>query len=273
MSRVLLIDADILAYKATSANQKKYDWGDGVVSTSADFTTAKRTARDTINALMDDLKADEMIVCLSDDVNNFRKEIYPAYKTNRKGTERPQYLYDLKEWLADKYPTRITANLEADDVMGILATEPSVDERIMVSEDKDMMTVPGLLFRPNQPQLGVFRVSPLEATRFLFWQTIVGDQTDGYPGAKGVGKASPFALDVLEAEDEIEAWDEVLMAYQSAGLTEKDAVQQCNLARILKHGDMAGNRVIPWVPPYDPERGNYCPLSEEEAVSGLFSSL
>jgi hypothetical protein len=31
-----------------------------------------------------------------------------------------------------------------------------------------------------------------------------------------------------------------------AGLTEADAVVQVNLARILKHSDIDGNRVIPW---------------------------
>jgi hypothetical protein len=46
------------------------------------------------------------------------------------------------------------------------------------------------------------------------------------------------------------------MAYAKAGLTERDAVIQVNLARILKHGEYAGNRVIPWVPPYDPESAN-----------------
>lgn len=256
MSRTLLIDADILAYKASSVNQKKYDWGDGMVSTSSDLSAAKRQARDILDDLMDTLKASELVICLSDELSNFRKEIYPAYKTNRSGNERPVHLYDIKDWLGAKYPTQIRPNLEADDVMGILATEPHAGERIIVSEDKDMRTVPALIFNPNHSKLGVIEVAPLDAVRFLFWQTIVGDATDGYPGAKGVGKASPFATDVLEAESEEDAWDEVLMAYNSVGLTEKDAVIQCNLARILKHGDMAGNRIIPWVPPYVPEMVN-----------------
>ncbi len=254
--RHLLIDADILAYRHSSATEKRYDWGEGVETVATDFTAAKQGAKDAVDELMAELEADTLTICLSDEVANFRKVLFPAYKSHRAKTKRPEVLYDLKDWLAQTYPSVIMPHLEADDVMGIMATQPSTEDRIMVSDDKDMMTVPALLYRPNQPQIGVFRPTPLEATRFLFWQAIVGDQTDGYPGAKGVGKASEYAIDVLEAEDEIEAWDEVLMAYAKAGLTERDAVIQVNLARILKHGEYAGNRVIPWVPPYDPESAN-----------------
>ena len=34
-------------------------------------------------------------------------------------------------------------SLEADDVLGILATEPSNEERIIVSIDKDLYQIPG----------------------------------------------------------------------------------------------------------------------------------
>jgi DNA polymerase-1 len=92
-------------------------------------------------------------------------------------------------------------------------------------------------------------ITPLEAIRFHFWQTIVGDPTDGFIGARGVGKQSPFAQDVLEAESEEEAWSHVLDAYASVGQTEETAVRQARLARILQHGDWDGRSPRLWLPP------------------------
>lgn len=222
---------------------------------AAHFDDAKLAAEAELDRLIDHLKPDELIICLSDDFSSFRKDrVDKSYKELRGGSERPVHLYDIKDWLRSEYVTEERQALEADDVMGILATDPSrTDERIIVSMDKDMMTVPGRLYRP-QLQTGkkpvILDIAPLEAIRFHFWQTIVGDPTDGYPGARGVGKLSPYAQDVLEAEDELEAWEEVLMAFASVGLTEEDAVRQARLARILQFGDYNGRSPILWLPPY-----------------------
>lgn len=274
MTRTLLIDADIIAYQSTAVTQKTYDWGDGVVSKSADFDAAKEAARDTVDYYMETLKAHSLIICLSDDFQNFRKGLYPEYKNNRKGMERPEHLYDLKDWLASEYPTQTRPTLEADDVMGILSTEPHKGDRIIVSDDKDMQTVPGLLVRPCK-DMKVRRITPEFAERFMLYQALIGDQTDGYPGCPGVGpKGADAILDeghahrkyvkVLKSgprkgQEEVSwklepdelglsTWARIKLAYHRYGLTEKDAIVQVNLARILKHMDMDGDRIIPWTP-------------------------
>lgn len=258
MTRTLLIDADILAYVSSAKTQRSYKWDGETTSVAADFDQAKLAAEAELDHLIDRLQPDELIICLSDDFSSFRKDrIDPTYKSTRVGSDRPLHLYDMKDWMRSEYIVEERTALEADDVMGIIATDPNrTDERIIVSADKDMMTIPGKLYRP-QNQTGekpqVLEITPLEAMRFHFWQTIVGDATDGYPGAPRVGKASPFAVDVLEAEDEIEAWDEVLMAFASVGLTEEDAVRQARLARILQFPDYVGRSPRLWLPPYLPE--------------------
>jgi len=256
LSRTLLIDADILAYKASAANERRYKWpGTDGTSVAAELDKAQETAEETLDALIDRLKADNVIICLSDDFRSFRKELVdPTYKSARLATERPQHLYDMKDWLRSQYDTEQWPLLEADDVMGIIATDPSrTDERIIVSADKDMMTVPGKLYRPQvqggSPRPRIFDITPLEAIRFHFWQTITGDTTDGFPGVKGLGKESIYAEAVLEAETEEEAWDYVLMAYGSKGLDEPAAVQQARLARILQHPDYPQGRISLWLPP------------------------
>ena len=272
MSRTLLIDADIIAYQASASNERKYDWGDDVVSKVSDFEAAKKAAEETIDHLAETLKATDLIICLSDDLQNFREGVWSKYKQNRVATERPEHLYDIKEWMHSEYKTATRPTLEADDVMGILSTEPHKGERIIVSADKDMQTVPGLLFNPNK-DTKVRRITPAFAERFMLWQALTGDQTDGYPGCPGIGpKAADMLLDELlwfvrhereitrgkrAGETEVKwkveetnepVWARIVSAYIKAGLTEDDAITQVNLARILKHCDMDGDKVIPWEP-------------------------
>lgn len=265
MTRTLLVDADLLAYVASAATQRSYafDGPDAPPAVSADFDEATAAAEQQIQKLIDRLQPDEVAICLSDDFRNWRKErIDPAYKGHRTA-ERPIQLYPIKDWLRANYIVEERPTLEADDVMGILATDPSrTDERIIVSADKDMMTVPGLLYRPQLDKGSktppILRISPLEAIRFHFWQAIVGDQTDGYPGAPGVGPKSPFAEDVMEAGCEEEAWWEVLMAFHKAGLDEDAAVKQARLARILQFEDYDGRRPLLWNPPFSEDFDGDC---------------
>lgn len=278
MTRTLLIDADIVAYQCSASNEQRIDWGDGVVSQTADFAAAKRAARDTIDHLVEKLDADAVIVCLSDDYQNFRKDYYPEYKRSRKDSVRPEHLYDLKEWLGQKYPTQLRPRMEADDVMGILSTEPHTGDRIIVSADKDMQTIPGLLYNPNKPELKIRLITPEQAERFMLWQAICGDTVDGYPGCPGSGPAAAETLLAGQGWEsyshefrsgprkgteetrwrvkEMPRWAAIVSAYEKAGLKEADAVIQVNCARILKHLDVDGTRIIRWAPSMLTEGGN-----------------
>lgn len=256
MERIMLLDADIVAFQATSANERRYDWGDGDNLAVDEDKTYERVEQ-IVKEHADKVKADKVVICLTDPESNFRNDIFPLYKHRRKDSVRPELLRAIKEYLAKEYPSYIRPGLEADDVMGILATHPTLlpGEKIMVSEDKDMRTIPGKIHNPNRPKVqdkrgtGIIDVSPLDANRFLCWQTIVGDPTDDYPGCPGLGKTSVYAEEVLSASAE-ELWDIVLDAYASKGLTEEDALVQARCARILRWYDFDydNKRVIPWTP-------------------------
>lgn len=275
MRTVLLIDADIVAYTVAASHEDRTDWGEGVVTVETDFEAAKQSVNEIVRDYMQTLEADAVIMCLSDDVNNFRKRVDPTYKTNRSGKPRPELLYSVKDWMTQEFPYDRRPWLEADDVMGILATEPHDEIRIIVSEDKDMQTVPAPLYRPHKAILGVTTPTPEEAERFMFWQAICGDTVDGYAGAPGVGpKKADMILDdnyafferhreivrgarkgevetkwVFEADTTgMSTWQRVVTAFERSGLTETDAIKQVNLARILKHSDYVDRQVIPWRP-------------------------
>lgn len=280
----LLIDADLMAYRAASGTQRTHDWGDGVISVQTDIEAAKRQLRDQIDKWMDELEADAFTICLSDDFRSFRKEdVDPTYKDLRSTVERPEVLYPLKDWLFERFPSERRNRLEADDVMGIRSTEPGTGEsRIIVSQDKDMKTIPGLLYRPFTTRVlpsgrevaapEMLDVTPEDADRFHLWQTITGDAVDGYPGAPGLG---PKAADAILADNTgwesyqhefsrgprkgtsetrwkpkvfDTTWEAIVSAFQKVGGTGADALRQARLARILRWGDQRDFRPILWNP-------------------------
>lgn len=270
--RTLLIDADIIAYQAAATNQTTHDWGDGNVSVTTDMAAAKDMVRQQIDRWVDELGASAFVLCLSDDLKNFRKGVDPTYKASRSKTERPELLYKLKDWMASSFPFDRRRTLEADDVLGILATEPHQGTRIIVSADKDLQTIPGLLYRPLGENPQVREITEAEADFYHLFQTLTGDATDNYPGCPGVGPVKAEAAlrsltGVLPVHREITRgarkgeivteyepaemdtpWDVVVSLFIKAGLTAQDALVQARLARILRASDYDGKRPILWTP-------------------------
>lgn len=267
MKRTLLIDADIVAFKFASAHEEVYyfDGKDKPPATSSDFGAACDAARDYIAMLADKLAASDVVVCLTDPVESFRKNLWPGYKAGRTA-RRPEHLQAVKDWFKTVYQTYERPGLEADDCMGILSTHPTLikGEKVIVSEDKDMQTIPGLLCNPrvdidSRKNLVVRKIGKLKADRFHLWQTIVGDATDGYPGAPGIGPKSEFAEAVLAAKSVEEGWRHVMAAYEKAAAKGKlgdetpadAALRNSRMARILRAGDWDFKQKRPklWMPP------------------------
>jgi DNA polymerase-1 len=167
----------------------------------------------------------------------------------------------------------VRPRLEGDDILGILATWQKVrGEKVIVSIDKDMKTIPGLYCRDLDA--GIVEVSEEEADNWHLIQTLAGDQTDGYPGCPGIGmdraaKAilEPTILVPYEHEltrgprkGEIEIryreeptddkWQAVVTRYAAAGLSEEVALMNARVARILRASDydFKNKRPILWTP-------------------------
>ena len=173
----------------------------------------------------------DYVCCLSDHGNNFRKVVDPTYKSNRKGTRKPVGYVALCDWVEENFRTFRRPTLEADDCMGILATKPeNVGQCIIVSDDKDMKTIPGKLYRPTSDER--LDISEADADRFFYTQVLVGDPTDGYKGIPGIGPKE--SRKILGTRPH---WGAVQQAYIKAGMTRDDAIQQASLARILHWED------------------------------------
>lgn len=264
MQTTLLIDADIVAFQFASTHQENHDWGDGVVTkTVADM----EDVIPKIDAKLADWKArwkaDELIVCLScPHEENFRMGVLPSYKDSRDYDNRPVLLTPIKEYLASAYRTFARPTLEADDVMGILSTHPTLvpGRKVIVSEDKDMKTIPGWLWNPAK-DAKPWKVSEQEADYWHLYQTLIGDATDHYAGCPGVGpdKAATTLTEVLKRvpvhreitkgkrKGEIETkyvmepadslWEGVVSWFVSKGFSEEDALVQARVARICRASD------------------------------------
>jgi DNA polymerase-1 len=249
----LLIDADPYAYKYANRNQTNVDWdGDGESAISTDIETAKVELKEDLDTLVKTLKADHIVVCLTDYENtNFRKAIFPGYKSKR--GVKPLLLPELRTFLAENWKSYIRPTLEADDVLGILATHPTLikGQKVIVSIDKDMKTVPGFLYNPDHEKKGIQEVGARGAYHYFMTQVITGDQTDNYPGCPGAGpKAAEHAL-TEDVSTRLQMWQAVVGVYEAKGLTEEDAIVQARCARILQSSDYDYKRrkMILWMPP------------------------
>lgn len=236
----LLIDGDICLYTASVATEFTCNWGDDNWVLSANLAQSKDIASIFIKGLEDDLQATQTIICLSGK-HNFRKDLYPDYKANRKETRKPIIYNELKAWITDQYDVRIEENLEADDLLGILAT--SLEDTIVVSADKDLQCVPGRLYRKGE----LLTITLEEANRFHMLQTLTGDPTDGYPGCKGVGPVG--ATKALQGAPEGH-WGAVVALYEKQGLTEDDALLNARMAYMLRahNYDFKTKEITHWTP-------------------------
>ena len=250
----LLIDADIFAYKIASACQENTIFGDGEVHRTVNIEEMKREWVSVIERLETTLKADTKIFAFSGDTkNNFRKKFLPTYKENRKTIEKPLGLKVLRDWIKETYPDKYKCvdDLEGDDIIGIFATNPNVDtsDFIIVSTDKDFMTIPNVTF--YDPDKNLTQSSdPTVAYRFFLEQVLAGDRVDNYTGIPGIGpKKAANILDkaYLNGGD---LWKTTVEAYENAGLTEEDALIQARCARILHYSDydFTKKEVILWQP-------------------------
>ena len=246
MTRTLLLDGDIFAYKFATLAEKPIDWGGGLWTLHAVEGDAQGKMDNSIDSIMTKLKADVVKVALTDTVN-FRKDILPTYKMTRADTRKPMLLPYLRDYLTENYETWIRPGLEGDDILGILATRKGEDERIIVSIDKDFKTIPGKLFNNNRPEEGIVEVTVEDADFYHMLQTLTGDTTDGYKGCPGVGEVK--GTKILK-DSNGDYWPAVVAAYAKAGLTEQDALVQARCARILRASDYDFKKKEPklWTP-------------------------
>jgi DNA polymerase-1 len=242
----LLVDGDILLYRTTSSCEVEIDWGEDFWTLTSDIHEVRSALDHQLNKLKEDSNCDDVTICLTSK-SNFRKQLNPSYKDNRSDVRKPLAFSEAKSYLKDHYNTQESYWLEADDLMGILSTQDP-DNRCIVSEDKDLMTIPGWHWSFESKEM--YTSHPDEANRYFFKQALTGDKTDGYAGCPGIGPVKADRL--LDAADQegVSRWKKVLDAYDKAGYDEAHALMQCRMAYILQKEQWNGLDKYPelWYP-------------------------
>lgn len=249
--RVLLVDADMICYRACASCEHEVNWQGDIWTLHVDLNEAIAYLQDKMDFYVEDaLEKDEfkggnvkVIYCFSDRSGNiFRKKLLSTYKLNRVGKRKPVAYWALKKWVEDNCDTMELKYLEADDVMGILATGKYKGKSIILSGDKDMQSVPTSIYNIISGEFT--RVSAANAEYYHLYQTLVGDTADNYGGCPKIGAVKAAKL----LTEKGATWDTVVHAFSVAGLSEKEALTMARVAYILQDKDYKKGKIQLWKP-------------------------
>lgn len=243
-NRTAIIDGDVLAFTAACGVASRGGEADELcerVVYEVEWWTKRAFCRNTLVAFS----------CKR--ANNYRRDFWPEYKAHRDGAEEPPFLADALAAIRDKFKTITLPRAEADDILGILGSKPTLKDGsipVMVTRDKDLRQVPGWHFNPEKEDFPVW-VSLEEADRFFYQQWMTGDPTDNIPGLFKWGPAK--AQKLLNAQPRA-SWDgAVLTAYlgHKAGYDEAYALAMARCVRILRADEWDQEKKVPilWTPP------------------------
>lgn len=221
-----LLDGDILCYRIGFTTQ---DVNEKI--------TLSRINSYLDNILFDSGASDYLIFLTGE--NNYRKDIYPEYKANRKA-DKPLYYELIREYLMNSEAAILCEGEEADDGLGYTQMEKRevnfrIDDRIceyiyptiICSIDKDLKQIPGRHFDFVKNKHSF--VTEDEGLAFFYQQLLTGDRVDNIPGLPKVGPVKAKKI-LGEWTNEQDAKAKTLKAYQEfLGLDEEKARERISL--------------------------------------------
>ena len=236
----LLIDADFIVYKCCAAAESEIDFGDDVIVVTSSFKEAYSCVKRELKKIADKFGSFDDLILFFSDSKNFRKNIEKSYKGHRNRKKPCGYRRVINK-LTKEFEVIRMPQLEADDSMGIYSTKNLGN--IIVSPDKDMRQIPGMLYNFEESTL----IKPEDGAKWHLIQTMAGDNTDGYSGVPGIGVKRAVAM----FEDKGYSWKTVVEAFKEKDLSEEIALMNARLARILTtedYDDEKGEPIL-WNPP------------------------
>jgi len=274
----LLADGDVFAFQAARSAEYVHNFGT-TYHLMAELEEAQRHVRGNMERIAKEIKADKIINTLSCPSRNYwRHDVLPSYKGGRNDYRGPICLAALKVWMSTEYETYLWTHMEADDVMGVLATDPEFlpdHQKVIVSIDKDMKTIPETyIFNPDKDYQPWYN-SKEAADRWFLSQAIGGDTTDGYPGCPNLSTESaaafldaPWFWETYEhtfksgprkgeavtkwrkALPRDDVWENIVSLFIKAGSTVEEALVNARVARICRHSDydQKSGEVKLWLP-------------------------
>jgi 5'-3' exonuclease len=184
----------------------------------------EKSIHNHLKAIMHNCKSNRYIGVL-DGKKNFRKEIDTTYKANRSKAnilESMPYFYKIKELLIEKYNFILVENVEADDLVSIIANTLSSKDltleingevytrvthnNIITTIDKDLLQLNGLLYNTKKHslleindensciELNDKRELKGQGYKFFYAQMLMGDTADNIKGINKVGGVKTYNI-------------------------------------------------------------------------------
>jgi hypothetical protein len=171
---VALLDLDIVTYRI------------GFSSNDVNWPICRSRVDEFLeNLLVFQLDVDDYEGWLTDGSNNFRNAIAKTqpYKGQRK-SDKPVHYDAIRNYLVTSWGAKVETEQEADDAIGIRATELG-DDCVICTIDKDLDNIPGHHF--NFVKNERYYVTVEAALRNFYRQILTGDRIDNVQGIRGIG--------------------------------------------------------------------------------------
>ena len=174
---VCLLDADSIMYLISwrETNQKR----------------AQKGLDDYVSNIIELVDVPEAYVYVKGK-NNFRYQIDPEYKANRRKSMDPEVMERVEMLYAYAKEQYINSDgAEADDYVSIHAYDLMSEGKntVIAHIDKDLNMIPGWHYNFQKKEF--YFVAPEESFTFLIRQLLMGDMSaDNIPGLKGIGEST-----------------------------------------------------------------------------------
>lgn len=239
----LIIDSDCLLFQTMSAMEVDVELQADVWTRYVRMDDARQEYWERVVELQEKFNAtpETTYHCFTTG-SFFRKEIYPEYKGNRKGSKKPIGYAALKSEILFHNPLSMQHDkLEADDLCSIIAStlQKKDGNYVIASLDKDLRQIPGRhwdIMHREESYVGI-----VQARRFWWEQVLTGDRVDNIPGCPTIGpvraKREVATWDVLQPVD---CWQKAVSVYAKKGKVEQpheSALLAARLTRLVKEGE------------------------------------
>jgi hypothetical protein len=171
---------------------------------------------------------------------NFRHDLASIREYKAKRSPKPPYHKEMVDYMDTRWSACSAPGLEADDLCSLLQTP----ENVIVSIDKDLLTVPGTHWNYKKDTWN--EMTEIEALRKFYTQMLEGDATDNIQGlpycakttieqfklkgaaAKGCGKVSAQKL-LEDCNTEMDMFSRVLDVWMDYNRQDSDTIEDFNV--------------------------------------------
>lgn len=171
---IALIDSDLVAFRCAASAESEPE--------EIAILRVDKLMRDILQAT----EAESYLSFLTGP-GNFRKQINPEYKANRKDKPLPIHLQSCRSFLIETWNTQVTEGYEADDALGMYQYKGrfAEDDTVICSLDKDLKMIPGYHYNWVKGEFDT--VTTLDGIRHFWKQMLIGDKADNINGVAKIG--------------------------------------------------------------------------------------